>query len=56
MTEIKTKLLREGEVDYIEFEFDDGIRRININDSSDNSTLKSIFNQIIKNPILKRFH
>lgn len=48
MIMIKTKLLRENETDYLEFIFADEIKRINVNDSSDGSTLKSVFNRIIK--------
>lgn len=49
MITIKTKLLQENEIDYLEFHFGpDDTKRININDSGSNTTLKSTFNKIVK--------
>jgi len=49
MTVIRTGLLKEGEVDTLTFTFEDGeVKRININDSTDGSSLKSVFNEIVR--------
>jgi hypothetical protein len=49
MITIKTKLLQEDEVDYLEFTFDgNDTKRVNLNDPGDSAALKSVFNQIIK--------
>ena len=48
MITIKTKLLRENDTDYLEFIFSDEAKRINVNDSNNNTVLKSVFNRITK--------
>jgi hypothetical protein len=49
MTVIRTNLLKEGEVDTLTFTFEDGeVKSININDPTDGTTLKSVFNEIVK--------
>lgn len=49
MKTISTKLLKEGDTDFLEFVFDTGVsKRVNINDPSDGTSLKSIFNDIVK--------
>ena len=48
MIAIRTKLLRENNTDYLEFIFSDETKRINVNDSNDNTVLKSVFNRITK--------
>ena len=49
MIVIKTKLLREEETDYLDFILtDEETKRINVNDPSDSTTLKSVFNRIIE--------
>lgn len=48
MITIQTKLLKEMDVDYLEFIFSDETKRINVNDPNDNIQLKSVFNKITK--------
>lgn len=48
MITIKTRLLRDDKVDCLEFSFNDETKRVNINDPNDTTSLKSVFNKIIK--------
>jgi hypothetical protein len=47
--EIGTRILTENDIDYLEFVFArDDVVRVNINDATDSTALKSVFNRIIK--------
>lgn len=49
MITIETKILKDGDVDYLEFTFPDkSVEMVDINDASDNTALKSVFNKIIE--------
>jgi hypothetical protein len=48
MITIKTKLLKEDDIDYLEFVFSDETKRVNINDPNDTTGLRSVFNKVTK--------
>ncbi len=48
MITIRTNLLKDSGIDYLEFIFDDEVKRVNINNPNDTVGLKSAFNKITK--------